>query len=380
MLSSLDNVASLIVENGLSSTQAGLQKTLTELATGLRINSGADDAAGLSIVDGLHANIAALTQSSQNAVMGIGALQTSDGALSNVGLLLERAVTLATEAANGGLSPQQSHALDAEYQSILSEVDRIGGATTFNGENVFNSTGAIAYSSTQASLSASTGLTVGDITTVEDAKTGGTFKFKATAASTVADLEAAILSAAAAGTLSAGTTASIAGGHLTIATTTPGTTLQVSGTDAVLGAFLPNVTGTGTTTVFTSDGSASGSSTLSTNTAEPSSADLSLDFTTLNDPAHAAEALTALNSAVASNSASRGALGASINRLSAEINVANVTVINLTSASNNLEDADVGKTVAKMTQLNILQQTGMAAMSQSNQTRKALLRLLQSLG
>ncbi len=178
MLSILDNVTSLIAENGLSSTQAALQKTLTELATGLRINSGADDAARLSIVDGLHANIAALTQSSQNALMGIGALQTSDGALSNVSLLLERAVTLATEAANGGLSSEQSHALDAEYQSILSEVDRIGGATTFNGENVFGSAGTTTYSSTQASLSASTGLTAGSITTVQDAKTGGTFQIQ----------------------------------------------------------------------------------------------------------------------------------------------------------------------------------------------------------
>ena len=82
------------------------RSTLTQLSTGLRINSGSDDAAGLSIANGLQANIAALTQSSQNASDGIGILQTADGALSQVTTLLNRAVTLATEASNGGLSTE----------------------------------------------------------------------------------------------------------------------------------------------------------------------------------------------------------------------------------------------------------------------------------
>jgi hypothetical protein len=69
------------------------------------INSGADDPAGLSIANGLGANIAALTQSSQNASNGIGLLQTADGALSQVTTVLNQAVTIATEAANGGSLP-----------------------------------------------------------------------------------------------------------------------------------------------------------------------------------------------------------------------------------------------------------------------------------
>src|ERR1700761_2962163 len=97
-------------ENSLSATQANLQTTLTQLSTGLRINSGADDAAGLSIADGMQANIAALTQSSQNATNGVGMLQTADGALSQVTTLLNRAVTLATEAANGDLDSNQTSA------------------------------------------------------------------------------------------------------------------------------------------------------------------------------------------------------------------------------------------------------------------------------
>ncbi len=72
MISVLNSVSQLGAENALASTQASLQKTLLQLSTGLKINSGSDDAAGLSIASGLGANISALTQSSQNASNGIG--------------------------------------------------------------------------------------------------------------------------------------------------------------------------------------------------------------------------------------------------------------------------------------------------------------------
>ena len=101
-LTILNNLSAMSAENSLSATQANLQNTLTQLSTGLRVNSGSDDAAGLEIANGMKANIAALTQSAQNATNGIGMLQTADGALSQVTTLLSRAVTLATEAANGG--------------------------------------------------------------------------------------------------------------------------------------------------------------------------------------------------------------------------------------------------------------------------------------
>ena len=126
MISVLNSVSQLNAENALSSTQASLQNTLTQLSTGLKINSGADDPAGLSIAAGLGANIAALTQSSQNASNGVGLLQTADGALSQVTSLLNQAVTLATEAANGQLTAAQSTAADTAYQSILSEITQIG--------------------------------------------------------------------------------------------------------------------------------------------------------------------------------------------------------------------------------------------------------------
>ncbi len=118
----LNNIASIYAQNNLNQTQLSLQNTLTQLSSGSRINSGADDAAGLAVADGLHANVAALTQSSQNASDGIGLLQTSDGALSQVTNLLNRAVTLATEAANGTLNSNQVSSANQEYQNILTEI------------------------------------------------------------------------------------------------------------------------------------------------------------------------------------------------------------------------------------------------------------------
>ena len=106
-LSILNNIPSLVAENQLNTTQANLQKTLYQLASGSRINSGADDAAGLAIANSLQANVTALTQSQQNANDGVGQLQVADGALSQVTTLLNRAVTLATEAASGTVNGAQ---------------------------------------------------------------------------------------------------------------------------------------------------------------------------------------------------------------------------------------------------------------------------------
>jgi flagellin len=83
-LSVLNNISAMYAENNLNQTQSSLQNTLTQLSSGSRINSGSDDAAGLSVADGLSANEAALTQSAQNASDGVSLLRTADGALSQV--------------------------------------------------------------------------------------------------------------------------------------------------------------------------------------------------------------------------------------------------------------------------------------------------------
>ncbi len=380
MISILNNLSALSAENSLSTTQANLQKTLTHLSTGLRINSGADDPAGLSIANGMQANIAALTQSSQNATNSVGMLQTADSALSQVSTLLNRAVTLATEGANGDLTGGangQATALDTEYQSILSEVNQIGQTTDYNGQNVFSSGAPTSLQSTQGGLSGTTALTAGSVTTIKDANTGNTFSFTAAAGDTIATLQAAITAAVPA-TLSTGTSASFsATGNLNIKTTASGDSLQVATNDAVLGSMNP--TSPNNTITFISDGTQTGTAntTIQTAISALSANALNLGSTSLTTASGSSAALTAINNAINVVSAQRGTIGASINRLTAASNVMTSQIQNLTSASNNLTNANVATTVANMTQYNILASTGMAALQQANSSQQQILKLLQ---
>lgn len=180
----LNNIPSLAAENQLTLTSTALSNTLEQLSSGSRINSGADDPAGLSIANGLQANISALTQSVSNANNGVGQLQLADGALAQVTNLLNTAVTLATESATGTVSNSQRTAIQAQYSSILAEINRIGTATTYNGQAVFQSgvepnlnAANSVNNGTTAPLSLTTALTVGDATTITVA--GSTFTYTA---------------------------------------------------------------------------------------------------------------------------------------------------------------------------------------------------------
>jgi flagellin len=376
-ISVLNNVSNLIAENALTATQASLQNTLQQLSTGLKINSGADDPAGLSIADGLGANISALTQSSQNASNGVGLLQTADGALSQVVNLLNQATTIATEGSNGGLDTAQSQALNTQFTSILNEINQIGSTTNFNGTNVFTGNTTASFTSTQASLATSTALTNGKSITVTDAATGGVFKFTAGASSTINSFITAVASAVSAGTLSAGATAAITSGKLVVATSTGGDSLQVASNDSVTGAFSPTTTSGNSATVYTGDGTSSGASTLTTTISALSASALSLNTNDLSSASDSQAALLAITAAINTVAATRGSIGASVDTLNADTNVENTEVTNLQSAQNGIQNADIGTTVAKMTQYNVLEQTGIAALSQSNQAEQNVLKLVQ---
>jgi flagellin len=151
----LNNLSAIYAENNLNNTSNSLQKVLQQLSSGSKINSGADDSAGLSLVNGLAANSAALTQSKTNATEGVGLLQVADGALSQITSLLDRAVTLATEASNGTLNSAQEAAANQEYQSILAEVNNIGSTTTYNQEKVFGGKTVAIYTGDSSSAGSS---------------------------------------------------------------------------------------------------------------------------------------------------------------------------------------------------------------------------------
>lgn len=199
----LNNLSAMYAANNLNNTQSSLQNVLTQLSSGSRINSGADDAAGLSLASGLQANQTALTQSSRNAGQGVGLLQTADGALSQVNNLLNRAVTLATEASNGTLNSTQDAAANQEYQSILAEINNIGSTTTYNGQQVFGGSFAVYTGDGTTTGSSTDTLTVAALTSAKVGDANGTLTYTAGtnalsyAVGTQQDLSATDLSTAA---------------------------------------------------------------------------------------------------------------------------------------------------------------------------------------
>jgi flagellin len=397
-LSILNNISSLTAENALSNTQASLQKTLTQLSTGMKINSGSDDAAGLSIAEGMTANMAALTQSQQNASNGIGMLQTADGALSQVTTLLNRAVTLATEAATSNITGSQANALDTEFQSILSEVNQIGQTTNFNGLNVFAGDTGKDFGTTsgtdKTALLLTSKLAANSVTTITDNKDGSSFTFTANAAgtSTINDLQTALTAYTGINGVD-----DVAGATFAVGAATPGTPNAVDTNNIELtnGTDSLTVTTSDTSTlgtigvvggnadqsnVFISDGSTvatAANTQIKTNINALSATQLGLVNNSLQSSTSATAALTAVNNAITSVSAQRGVIGASVNRLTAASGDMSSEVTNLQSATNSIQNADIGKTVANMTQYNVLQSTGMAALQQSNQAQQAVLKLVQ---
>jgi len=274
-LSVLYNIPALEAQDQLGLTQTALSSTLTALSSGQRINTGADDPAGLAIANGLEANITALTQSVQNATDGEGELQVADGALSQITALLNSAISLATESANGTVSDTQRTALDSEFTSIKTEIDSIGANTTYNGQAIFSGATTVIYMSD--SSTAGVNLVTVSLPTVGSASLNG---------------------------------ANISGDDLTTA-------------------------------------------------------------------ADAQAALLDINSAIQDIAGLRGTLGAQSNQLSSAINVMNVQVTNLTNAENAIMAANMGTETSNLSKESILQQTGIAALQQSNQLQQTVLKLFQ---
>ena len=131
------NVASLNAQRNLNGSQTMLGKAIQRLSSGLRINSAADDAAGLAISDRFTTQISGLNQAARNANDGISMLQTADGALSTVSQALQRIRELAVQASNATNSDSDKKALQLEVAQLSAEVDRVGRTTTFNGQKIF---------------------------------------------------------------------------------------------------------------------------------------------------------------------------------------------------------------------------------------------------
>jgi flagellin len=130
------NVASLQAQKNLAMTQKALATSFTKLSSGYRINSAADDAAGLAISESMKMQIRSFGVAERNANDAISMAQTAEGSLGEVSNILGRMRELAMQGANGALQTGDRGYLDTEFQSLKDEVKRIQGSTTFNNQQL----------------------------------------------------------------------------------------------------------------------------------------------------------------------------------------------------------------------------------------------------
>jgi flagellin len=139
------NVDALAASNRLAATSDAASKSMAKLSSGYRVNSAADDAAGLSISERMRGQIRGLAQAKLNAADGGSMLQTAEGALGEVHNMLQRARELAVQYKNGSLSTQDRTAIQSEVNQLASEIERIGSQTSFNGTKVLNAAGTVTF-------------------------------------------------------------------------------------------------------------------------------------------------------------------------------------------------------------------------------------------
>ncbi|MFT7623537.1 MAG: flagellin [Myxococcota bacterium] len=138
MISVMTNTASLGSQRHLGKTQKGLNQSLKQLSSGLRINSAMDDAAGLGVSERMRSNIRGLNQASRNANDGLSVVQTAEGSMGEISDILIRMRELTVQSASDGITDTERGYLDTEFQDLSSEIDRITQATKFNGATLLD--------------------------------------------------------------------------------------------------------------------------------------------------------------------------------------------------------------------------------------------------
>ena len=158
------NTASLNTYRSYGSAQAGLEKNIERLSSGLRINKAADDAAGLAISDRMNNQVRGMQQANRNSQQANNMLQTAEGGLDQISNILGRMRELAVQSASDGVNADDRASIDLEYQQLKAEITRIGDATEYNGTKLINGHKAKGLDTTVADSA----ITSGGINSVDD--------------------------------------------------------------------------------------------------------------------------------------------------------------------------------------------------------------------
>lgn len=313
------NISSLNAQRQMMSSSLGLDQAFERLSSGLRINSAADDAAGLQITDRLQSQILGLNQGNRNANDGISLAQTAEGAMEEITAAFQRVRTLASQAANGSNTDADRLAIQDEVRALMKEVNRIAGDTTFGGENILDGT----YNGNfqvGADAVQTIGFSMRDVDGTDNSIVdNGGFTL-----SGIANIASAI-----------------GGQSLSVAIDGLSDTLGVSPDDnSFSGAF--------------------------------QAANISV-----SSQSNAQVVLAGIDSLIAVVDKKRAELGAVQNRFQSTINNQANIAENLSAAKSRIKDADFAAETAKLTKNQILQQASQTILAQANQRPQAALSLLQ---
>jgi flagellin len=193
-LSVYNNVEAMNSHRLVTNTNMQLTKSIERLSSGLRINRGADDAAGLAVSENMRADIRGMRVAQRNAQDGASLVQVADGAIGNVTNMLLRIRDLSVQANNGTYTTLQRNNLNAEVQQILTEIGQTGANTDFNGVRILSGSVSAAPVTLQVGSAAgqTVAFTIGTVSTLALGITGLSVSTPASASAAIASLDAAI--------------------------------------------------------------------------------------------------------------------------------------------------------------------------------------------
>lgn len=329
------NISASISQAALAKNERALSKAMEQLSTGRKINSAADDAAGLAISTRMSTQIIGLEQSIQNASDAISMVNTAEGAMDEMTNLLQRMRELALQAANGTTDAADRSYLNKEYQNLYAEIDRIADNTEWNGRTILNNQ---ANGSGSSLVAFQVGMDAGQTISVDF----GDFRNQ-NVYTTVADATAASVTNSA--------TAITAFETATFAKFNPSATLQF----AVSAGAAANTT-------FAYNGTAASIAADSTASAQLA----------------ATAVLDAVDTALTAISNQRANFGAVSNQLTHAVDNLTNVVINAKDSRSRMMDTDYAASTSELARTQIIQQASTAMLAQANQLPQSVLQLLQN--
>jgi flagellin len=393
MLGINSNINSLVAQQNLSGSQSALSSAITRLSSGKRINSAADDAAGLAISTGMQAQINGLNQGVSNANDAVSVIQTATSGLSQITSSLQRIRQLAVQASSGTLSDSDRTSLQTEVSQQIAEVNRVASQTTFNGKNVLDGSAGIV--SFQVGANVGQALTIDLSSNVSASKLGGSSAASGTVLGTVSNLGSLGATNDGNKITAVNIVADGSGGYSftdennqAIGSDAAGFLTDVfdgiSGTSAdTNGNVVMDSAGAATALKFNSTGALStiGAAQLAAGNAavDTINADntvplvANVDISTANG---ANQAMEAIDNALKNVNTIQANLGAAQNRFTSIASTQQAQSTDLSSAQSQITDANFAQETANLSKAQVLQQAGISVLAQANSLPQQVLKLL----